>query len=530
MVKRWWADDPDERYWLEATDRTDIGADLHAPLADSADRDNWRYTLFREAAVGDVVFHYDGKASAIVARSVIAGLPTPITTKWAARGSYARARGAEPEELAGYSTPLRDTEMLAEPVTLDAIRAARPALEDAVSALRARHGKAPLYFPFELSARPIRPMQGYAFKLPATTAKILGLASSAPTDTFTISSNRRLVARSFAKWQEALLEGAVRERRLWRQPVERFVYTNQSERGSTQLGQRTALGVDPAGEVWAVQINEADTPGDINVTTAIATDASGRPYLLRQGRLNPNSQSPKLILYPEFRRYSGLAPVDVINGDIAIAREWYVVTALDLDNATIRQNTADFVDACVMARTRGQGAGDPEDLARASEIAGNDERGGKARHAPRAALPEREIRRRQGEVWQRMAFVLRPAGVSVTKVRHADGYEIDAEVVKGGRRLLVEIKTGTNAEDIYAGLGQLKLYAKLFPRLSGHTPCCCCRGALDKRWPMPWQPAWSRSVRLTRTSPSIRSQLLSRTDSSKCAVQLESAMVTELRQ
>ncbi len=470
MVKRWWAGDPNERYWLEATDRIDIGADLHAPLADSAGRDNWRYTLFREASVGDIVFHYDGKTSAIVARSVIAGPPVPITTTWAARGSYARARGAEPEALEGYSIPLSDAETLDEPVTLDTIRAKRPALEDAVSALRARHGKASLYFPFELGARPIRPMQGYAFKLPAATVQILDLALPAPTGKFTISSNRRLVTHSFAKWREALLEGAVRERRLWRQPAERFVFTNQPERGSPQLGKRTALGVDPAGEVWAVQINEADTPGDINVTTAIATDSSGRPYLLRQGRLNPNSQSPKPILYPEFRRYSGLAPVDVINGDTAIAREWYVVAALDLDNSTIRQNTADFVDACVLARTRGKGAGDPEDLVRANEIAGNDETGGSARHAPRPALPEREIRRRQGEVWQRMALVLRPAGASVTKVRHADGYEIDAEIVKDARRLLVEIKTGTTAEDIYAGVGQLKLYAKLFPRLSGHTP------------------------------------------------------------
>lgn len=470
MAKRWWTDDPYEHYWLEATDRADIGADLHAPLFDSAGRDNWRYTLFREAAVGDSVFHYDGKTSAIVARSVIAGPPISITTKWAARGSYARARGAEPEALKGYSIPLRGTEILADPVTLDVIRAARPALEDAVVALRARHGKVPLYFPFELGPRPIRPMQGYAFKFPAATVQILGLTSPEQLDRFTVSSNRRLVARSFAKWRRAMLDGAVREQRLWRQPVERFVFTNQPERSSTQLGKRTAVGVDPAGEVWAVQINEAGTPGDINVTTAVATDASGRPYLLRQGRLNPNSQSPKPILYPEFRRYSGLAPVEVVNGDTAIAREWYVVTALDLDNATIRQNTADFVDACVMARTRGQGAGDPGDLLRAKEIAGNDETGRKAWHAPRPALPEREIRRRQGEVWQRMALVLRPAGVSVTKVRHADGYEIDAEIVKDKRRLLVEIKTGTGAEDIYAGLGQLKLYAKLFPRLSGHMP------------------------------------------------------------
>jgi hypothetical protein len=44
MVDRWWQDKPGERYWLEATDREDIGADLKAPDEDAGGRDN---TLFR---------------------------------------------------------------------------------------------------------------------------------------------------------------------------------------------------------------------------------------------------------------------------------------------------------------------------------------------------------------------------------------------------------------------------------------------------------------------------------------------------
>ena len=31
VTNRWWDGQADERYWLEATDRTDIGADLRAP-------------------------------------------------------------------------------------------------------------------------------------------------------------------------------------------------------------------------------------------------------------------------------------------------------------------------------------------------------------------------------------------------------------------------------------------------------------------------------------------------------------------
>lgn len=172
---RWWDGRPAERYWLEATDRDDIGADLRAPDADASGRDNWRYTLFREAEVGDVVFHYDSKASAITSRSTIAGPATPKPIIWAARGSYARDRGAEPAPLAGYVIPLVDWRTLPQPLTLQRLRTAKSQLGDMLAELRSTVGPRPLYFPFELSDRPVRPMQGYAFKLPAAFVDLFDL-------------------------------------------------------------------------------------------------------------------------------------------------------------------------------------------------------------------------------------------------------------------------------------------------------------------------------------------------------------------
>ena len=61
----WWTEEAGKRFWLELTDRDDIGVDLRAPVSNSAGRADWRYALFREASAGDVVFHYDGKADAI---------------------------------------------------------------------------------------------------------------------------------------------------------------------------------------------------------------------------------------------------------------------------------------------------------------------------------------------------------------------------------------------------------------------------------------------------------------------------------
>ncbi len=163
---RWWDGKANERYWLESTDREDLGSDLRAPLADEAGRDNWRYTLFREASVGDLVFHYDKRHSAITAVSRVAGPAAGAPIIWVARGSYARERRATPTEVPGYRVPLTDYRLLEQPLSLDALRTARPLIQSIIDTLAASK-RSPLYFPFELSKRPVRPLQGYAFKLPA---------------------------------------------------------------------------------------------------------------------------------------------------------------------------------------------------------------------------------------------------------------------------------------------------------------------------------------------------------------------------
>jgi predicted HNH restriction endonuclease len=164
----WWDGDASERFWLEATDRDDIGSDLRAPLQDESGRDNWRYTLFRRARIGDVVLHYDKRqaSNAIVAASVIAGIAYDHDITWAARGTYARAKGIQPHEQAGYRIPLSGLQRLATPVTLSEIRDSRDQLVELLDALADKFD-GPLYFPFELSEkRDPRLLQGYAFKLP----------------------------------------------------------------------------------------------------------------------------------------------------------------------------------------------------------------------------------------------------------------------------------------------------------------------------------------------------------------------------
>src|SRR5262245_3424625 len=107
-MNRWWSQHPEQRYWLEATDREDIGADLHAPELDESGKENWRYSLFKEAHVGDIVLHYDKRSGAkgIVGWSVVSGPPGAKPIVWAARGTYARDKGVKPHERPGFVVPL----------------------------------------------------------------------------------------------------------------------------------------------------------------------------------------------------------------------------------------------------------------------------------------------------------------------------------------------------------------------------------------------------------------------------------------
>jgi hypothetical protein len=165
MASNWWDGMVEERFWLESTDREDIGTDLRAPLTDANDQVNWRYDLFRFAKPGDTVFHYDKRSSAIVSMSRISGEAFEAPIIWAARGSYARERGAVPTEVPGYRIPLDDHRALAKPLGLEAIRNARARIGEIYDAIPSTGAR---YFPFELSDRPIRPLQGYAFKLPSS--------------------------------------------------------------------------------------------------------------------------------------------------------------------------------------------------------------------------------------------------------------------------------------------------------------------------------------------------------------------------
>ena len=115
---------------------------------------------------GDTAFHYDKTEAAMVARSVVSKPAREGEIVWAARGSYAREKGTKPYLRAGWLVELMDYQLLETPLRLEQIRNQSDAVQSIVTGLRSKHGR-PLYFPFAISdTRPLRPLQGYAFKLP----------------------------------------------------------------------------------------------------------------------------------------------------------------------------------------------------------------------------------------------------------------------------------------------------------------------------------------------------------------------------
>lgn len=45
---RWWSGDTNEMFWLEITDRDDLGVDLNAPTESERGRGYWSYAFVRE--------------------------------------------------------------------------------------------------------------------------------------------------------------------------------------------------------------------------------------------------------------------------------------------------------------------------------------------------------------------------------------------------------------------------------------------------------------------------------------------------
>jgi hypothetical protein len=183
-ISDWWADDPRQRFWLEITDRPDIGIDLHCPQRDATGNRTPGYSLIWCVRVEDIVFHYEKHEHAITAWSRAAGQVTEAPTVWLSHRGATRRRLLQERAQPGWWLDLDGPFPLDPPLTLAHIRESAPQLRAVLEALRSHHPGS-LYFPFSFyrGTEP-RPQQPYLNKLPAefmtlfpALAAAIGLAS-----------------------------------------------------------------------------------------------------------------------------------------------------------------------------------------------------------------------------------------------------------------------------------------------------------------------------------------------------------------
>jgi hypothetical protein len=177
-INEWWAADPDQRYWMEITDRNDLGADLFAPTTNGSGRRYWGYELITHVQAGDVVLHWHKTRAVepgIVGWSQATGAYEDTDISWQAHGTVGRARGSLRPRPA-WRMPLVNFTLLVDPILVGAVRAREPELRRAQLDLEARYPGTSLYFPFGFSdKRDLRAQQTYFVKMPREVLEILAL-------------------------------------------------------------------------------------------------------------------------------------------------------------------------------------------------------------------------------------------------------------------------------------------------------------------------------------------------------------------
>ena len=155
-IDAWWLDNPSERFWIESTDRKDIGQNLLAPIST-----NGYHKLVSMVEDGDLILHYFQPARAIVAFSLASGNPFESILRWP-------DRELSPEGPA-YQVNLSHYTELEEPISLKQIQSKEAEIREIKSLLDAELNKGQsAYFPYQVPATAkIQPAQGaYLTKLP----------------------------------------------------------------------------------------------------------------------------------------------------------------------------------------------------------------------------------------------------------------------------------------------------------------------------------------------------------------------------
>jgi hypothetical protein len=266
---------------------------------------------------------------------------------------------------------------------------------------------------------------------------------------------------AYRRWVDALLAGSQATDRGWVIDGTGVVFSNYGHGEPGTITDQVMLGLDSSGGNGIVKIVQPKTAQqDKGKLTVVGRDQAGRIYILREGWLKKNPLSG--AVRKEFAVLSGLARSPVSVAGKPSGRDWYVVAALDGDDVSIVDQTVAFVHACSLARSK-TGGGTAKHVA-ASETyrLGLDEKGRVTKVTTTGGT--KQVVALQGFVWEELKRLVGDALSKPTR----DGYAVDAMIMTA--KLLIEIKTGVSARDVYEAVGQLALYPSLIALPSGLKP------------------------------------------------------------
>ena len=167
-INQWWLNFSGENYWMEITQRPDIGSDLKAPqFSNDGKTETYSYSLMKYVSNGDIVFHYFKKKKSIIGYSVVDGTFYEDDIVWAALGSSALRDNTKPYHRAGWKVGLRNFQALDTPITLSQLRQNSGMIFKAKKELE-NETKGAVYFPFSFTEKNIvhGAVQGYLVKFP----------------------------------------------------------------------------------------------------------------------------------------------------------------------------------------------------------------------------------------------------------------------------------------------------------------------------------------------------------------------------
>lgn len=256
--------------------------------------------------------------------------------------------------------------------------------------------------------------------------------------------------KAFRDWAKTLINGSFEQSYGWLIRGTSIAFTNYGHGEPGSISTQVMLGADIKSNSNIVKIVNPDaSQGDKGKLTVVGRDEDGRIYLLREGWLKPNKLSRDIR--SEFSSLSGINPVPLMTKNGVSKREWYIVADLTLSPLQIVRQTVSFTLACARARAKAGGGASP--VNDQPYRLGADEKG----HTVKIVLPggKAEVIKLQGYVWTELQTII---GSDFIKPQNSS-FSVDGYIQS--LDMLIEIKTGVYAHDIYEAVGQLYLYPSL---------------------------------------------------------------------